>query len=148
MAAFTPLDITVHPRRSIGGLTAENDVLKRGFRSPGARPRITTNSPHIRPMTETSATPNLERRLDVAVPLADIDGEVNRRLANLAKTVPFHLFGQFFDWLQRTQSFGIFVVRIGPAGKRELPPDDRLVGAARRLHLLQQVVIDERPLLD
>ena len=39
-------------------------------------------------MTETSAaTPGLERRLDVAVPIADIDGEVNRRLANLAKTV-------------------------------------------------------------
>ena len=38
-------------------------------------------------MTETSSTAALERRLDVAVPIADIDGEVSRRLANLARTV-------------------------------------------------------------
>src|SRR6187551_4037934 len=39
-------------------------------------------------MTESARTAAaLERRLDVAVPIADIDGEVNRRLANLAKTV-------------------------------------------------------------
>ncbi|HVJ76142.1 MAG TPA: trigger factor [Casimicrobiaceae bacterium] len=38
-------------------------------------------------MTETSSSAALERRLDVAVPIADIDGEVQRRLANLAKTV-------------------------------------------------------------
>jgi len=38
-------------------------------------------------MTESAQTAALERRLDVAVPIADIDGEVNRRLSNLAKTV-------------------------------------------------------------
>ena len=36
------------------------------------------------PMTETSPSPGLERRLDVAVPLRDIDGEVQKRIANLA----------------------------------------------------------------
>ncbi|CAG0986726.1 Trigger factor [Burkholderiales bacterium] len=38
-------------------------------------------------MTETSPATGLERRLDVAIPLSDIDGEVQKRLANLAKTV-------------------------------------------------------------
>ncbi|MEO8487214.1 MAG: trigger factor [Betaproteobacteria bacterium] len=38
-------------------------------------------------MTEPSTTAGLERRLDVAVPISDIEGEVQRRLANLAKTV-------------------------------------------------------------
>jgi len=38
-------------------------------------------------MTETTPSVGLERRLDVAVPIRDIEGEVERRLANLAKTV-------------------------------------------------------------
>jgi trigger factor len=38
-------------------------------------------------MTETTSSSALERRLDVAVPIADIEGEVTRRLANLARTV-------------------------------------------------------------
>ena len=38
-------------------------------------------------MTETTTAPALERRLDVAVPLRDIEGEVQKRLSNLAKTV-------------------------------------------------------------
>ena len=37
-------------------------------------------------MTETAPSPGLERRLDVAVPLRDIEGEVQKRLANLAKS--------------------------------------------------------------
>lgn len=37
-------------------------------------------------MNETQATSGLERRLEVAVPIADIEGEVQKRLANLAKT--------------------------------------------------------------
>jgi len=39
-------------------------------------------------MTELASSPaSLERRLDVAVPLVDIEGEVQKRLANLARTV-------------------------------------------------------------
>lgn len=38
-------------------------------------------------MTELAPSASLERRLDVAVPLAQIEGEVQKRLANLAKTV-------------------------------------------------------------
>lgn len=37
--------------------------------------------------THLETLPGLERRLDVAVPLADIEGEVKKRLARLAKTV-------------------------------------------------------------
>ncbi len=37
-------------------------------------------------MTEISPSSGLERRLDVAVPLRDIDGEVQKRIANLAKS--------------------------------------------------------------
>lgn len=37
-------------------------------------------------MTETQAASGLERRLEVAVPLADIEGEVQKRLNNLART--------------------------------------------------------------
>ncbi len=37
-------------------------------------------------MNENLATPGLERRLEVAVPIADIEGEVQKRLANLART--------------------------------------------------------------
>lgn len=37
-------------------------------------------------MTEIQAATGLERRLEVAVPLADIDGEVQKRLNNLART--------------------------------------------------------------
>lgn len=38
-------------------------------------------------MNDITAASGLERRLEVAVPIADIDGEVQKRLASLAKTV-------------------------------------------------------------
>src|SRR6187455_381279 len=68
-------------------------------------------------MTETSRTAALERRLDVAVPIADIDGEVQRRLANLAKTVkvpgfrpghvPIKMVAQQYGPQVRTQNLRI-----------------------------------------
>jgi len=37
-------------------------------------------------MTETPAPSGLERRIEVAVPIADIEGEIQKRLGNLART--------------------------------------------------------------